>query len=250
MTDSSVRITITVVGGISAVLLTAFLTYAVTRPMPCPGQSKLSFRAKDDWDVHDKLESPALGVDVLRTVVSQRCYIIQRYLGAQQTMPGHGVALTVIPDKLNADMVEHLAGHEALDFCTGLAVYAVSALQTAESRRKREDAATTAASSSGSTADNHPNHVVGVLPNECQNNVLIFCPDTVQEHCTSGPGYPGFGGVYDVTTKCIEPTKFSTKIVTRCKENEETKHDRVIKCLDKIYHKAAVALINLQNHPQ
>lgn len=66
--------------------------------------------------------------------------------------------------------------------------------------------------------------------NECAQDVVVQC---ASENATVYKCNTGAGEVYHATTECVSATQFRYNITQRCKEFENTKSARFIKCLQK-----------------
>jgi len=181
---------------------------------------------------------------------------------ADSPLQDNGHPLAVIREPLSIEMLEHVAGADAVKFCGTFPAYQATTLKSSGDRARRQAAAATtaaaapaaaatqaapaAAAAAPAPAGSRPQRVINNVPNDCQDNVLIMCPETVQETCTSGPGTAELGGgLYKMTIKCVEPTKFTATLVSRCKDTNDTKDDRFIKCASKFMLRAQAALHKL-----
>lgn len=125
--------TSTVLKMVAVASLAALLGALLTRTLltPACADPALSFPQREpEWDMVNKLDVPEKGVRVTRLMSSDRCYIMpQRSSGEQARDRAQGRPLALIDDALSADMVEHMAGPDAVAFCRGYATYALRDLQ-------------------------------------------------------------------------------------------------------------------------
>jgi len=167
-------------------------------------------------DAFESLEVPEKNVRVLKTLMTGRCYVVPM---VEQKDPKVGVPFHLVQQPLSDELLASMADVKAVDFCEGFPAFQLTSESPLPIRKRR-----------------------GVLPNQCADSTIIQCQDLVTVECTTGPGIPSTGGIYDMKTTCVDPTKFKIEVVDRCKELPKYEGQRRQKCYQNFYRDAATAL--------
>jgi len=171
----------------------------------------LKFTSEGTVDLVQTLKVPEKGITISKGLAGGRCFVLTN---DHQHAQSKERTLSVLESELTHDQLEAMGGSQAVDFCKGLSIVPVEHLD--EMRERRQAPPT------------NPN--AGTVTNECAQRVIVQCAnDTSVYKCVSGPKE-----AYRAKITCKNANQFTFDLTTRCKEFENTKSDRMSKCLEKI----------------